>query len=384
MFSFWKKKKEYPDNLDDPKIQQTEEEKQTGLFVNLTNREIITYKLFKEWVKDQNLYYPEFDDWYLIRFCIGKNFKLKKIQQVFETNCERREFYNVSNVLHVNFDVVHEYMPNVLTERFTGINKFGRPIKVQKYHKLCAKSIMQCDLHKWWQWNFRVVEEMTNVVFPYCSKIANKRIDNLVVIIDMGDCDMKPLQTDKQLRRYFEAPTQLGQECYPELMGQLWFVNIPKLFSICWGFLKMFLSERTLDKTKIFGRNQDYQTEMHELLGKENIPDFLGGEIKDWVNHQMPWSKYQSYCIKQKSFYPNNEKPCSDPLKKAQTFNLDQCKEQELNFDQTQDVKLDAEANVDEFNSVGSKEEFKSVGSKEEEFKSVESKEKLDVDESRE
>ena len=321
----WLKKGDEDCQLDDPKMQQTEEEKNTGLFDHLKNKEIITFKLFKIWVEEKNLNDQICDDWFLYRFCVARNFKLEKVQAMFQTNYQKRTFYNVQNCLDPSYEVVRENMPNVLDDKFVGFDKIGRPIKVTRYFKLCAKSIKACDMYQWWQWNFRCVEEMVNVVFPYCSKRAGKRIDQFVLIHDMGDCDMTPLIKDSELRKYCESASQIGQECYPELMGQLWFVNAPAMFTTLWAFAKMFLSAKTLQKTKIFGKKHNFNEELCKELGKENLPDFLGGDIPNFETHEMPWTKFLNHCVEKKTFYPNNENICSDPLVKAQEFDFNRC-----------------------------------------------------------
>jgi len=37
----------------------------------------------------------------------------------------------------------------------------------------------------------------------------------------------------------------------------------------------------------------------------------------------MPWTKFLNHCIEKKTFYPNGEKVCSDPLKKGQNFDFE-------------------------------------------------------------
>jgi len=57
-------------------------------------------------------------------------------------------------------------------------------------------------------------------------------------------------------------------------MGQLWFVNAPRIFSMLWGLLKFFMSAKTLEKTKIFGKNSNYKEELCKEFGTEQLPDF--------------------------------------------------------------------------------------------------------------
>ena len=313
--------------LNDPTLQQTAEEKKTGLFDQLDNREIIIFKMFKIWVKQKDMYNEICDDWYLYRFCVARNFKLDKVQAMFETNYEKNIFYKVSTILEPTYAEVRASMPKSISENLVGIDKLGRPIKVQKYHSWDPKSVKACPLYDWGQYNFRICEQMTNVVFPYCSKLANKRIDKFILIFDLGESDMSPLLKDKELRKYIQIPSEIGQDCYPELVAQLWFINVPTIFSICWMFIKLFMSAKTQEKSRVFGRNQEKKMieAICKELGKENLPEYQGGEVQNWKTHQMPWSKFMNHCEQKKTFYPNKEKKCSDPLSKAENFDFTKC-----------------------------------------------------------
>ncbi len=67
----------------------------------------------------------------------------------------------------------------------------------------------------------------------------------------------------------------MGQDYYPEIMGQMFIVNAPMLFTGVWAVVKGFIDEKTRNKIKICGSK--YQKELLELVDAENLPDFLGG-----------------------------------------------------------------------------------------------------------
>jgi len=158
----------------------------------------------------------------------------------------------------------------------------NRPIKYQKYHKIIKDSILNVDMQEWWKFNFKSTEEMIHVIFPFCSKIANNRIDKCVIIMDFEGVDVSPLLWSRKLREYFELPGKLGQECYPEVLGQLWMVNVPYFFSAVWKFITIFLSKGIQKKIRIFGKG--FQEEICNELGGKNLPVCLGGEIQNLDN----------------------------------------------------------------------------------------------------
>ena len=47
--------------------------------------------------------------------------------------------------------------------------------------------------------------------------------------------------------------SKIGQDYYPEMMGNMYIINAPMLFTGVWAVVKGFLDQRTRDKIKILG-----------------------------------------------------------------------------------------------------------------------------------
>ena len=58
----------------------------------------------------------------------------------------------------------------------------------------------------------------------------------------------------------------------------MFIVNAPFLFSGVWAIIKPWLDKKTRDKISIHGSG--FQKELLQLVDKENLPEFLGGECK--------------------------------------------------------------------------------------------------------
>ena len=91
---------------------------------------------------------------------------------------------------------------------------------------------------------------------------------------------------------------QVGSDYYPEIMGNLFIVNAPMLFSGIWAVVKGFLDEKTRGKIKIVGGN--FLPTLEQFLSIETIPEFLGGQCKcehvpgGCINSNIgPWNDYE-------------------------------------------------------------------------------------------
>ena len=85
----------------------------------------------------------------------------------------------------------------------------------------------------------------------------------------------------------------MGQDYYPEILGHMFIVNAPMLFSGIWAFAKAFLDEKTKKKISIIGSS--YKKTLLEFIDEENLPDFLGGKSDTQMGKTLrrnvgPWN----------------------------------------------------------------------------------------------
>lgn len=113
--------------------------------------------------------------------------------------------------------------------------------------------------------------------------------------MDLKDGSMKILS--KKVYGLIQLASKVGQDYYPEIMGQMFIVNAPMLFTGVWAVVKGFLDERTRQKIKILGGK--YQKELLEIVDPANLPDFLGGTCtcKEFggcmYSNAGPWNDYE-------------------------------------------------------------------------------------------
>merc|ERR1711907_545069 len=72
-----------------------------------------------------------------------------------------------------------------------------------------------------------------------------------------------------QVIDFVKLAFSIGQDYYPEIMGQMFIVNAPMLFSGAWAVIKQFLDEKTRQKIKIIGSS--YQKELLECIDAGNF-----------------------------------------------------------------------------------------------------------------
>ena len=80
----------------------------------------------------------------------------------------------------------------------------------------------------------------------------------------------------KKVYAMIQLASKIGQDYYPEIMGQCFIVNSPMLFTGVWSVVKGFLDEKTRKKISIKGSS--FQHDLLEQVDADNLPDFLGGK----------------------------------------------------------------------------------------------------------
>ena len=67
----------------------------------------------------------------------------------------------------------------------------------------------------------------------------------------------------------------------------------------------------------------NYKKELEALATYDNLPDFLGGNVKSDGTNKLPWSEYSDWVFNQKKFIYNESVNLSDPLAIAKSIEQD-------------------------------------------------------------
>lgn len=161
------------------------------------------------------------------------------------------------------------------TKNINGKAGGGYPIYIQRIGSSNMNDILNAgtledriDTHKFKS------EYLRHVIFPEASKNANKRIDQIFVVVDMKGLNFSHLK--KLQYTFVKTLSQEDQLIYPERLYRLIMVNVPSLFAIVWGICKNWLNEGLKEKFTIVSHNG--LNELLEYIDKKDLPLFLGGE----------------------------------------------------------------------------------------------------------
>ncbi|XP_077540759.1 SEC14-like protein 2 isoform X2 [Haemaphysalis longicornis] len=160
---------------------------------------------------------PSKEDWYLLKWLRARKFKTQDAEKMLREHVAWRKKYSVDSILE-DYDE-----PTVFREYWPG-------------------GLLQCSPD-----------------------------DVPVFISPSGQADLKVVSTLVDAVRMFE-------DNYPEILEELFVINAPSLFPMVWNIIKPLLTQRTIDKIHIFGK-EGWREVFAERWDLDRLPAHWGGRL---------------------------------------------------------------------------------------------------------
>jgi len=153
-------------------------------------------------------------------------------------------------------------------------DKNGRPIYIELISKVNLTELFKfTNEERMTKYYIKEYERLMKYRFPSCSKQAGKIIEQSLTILDMEGVGISIL-TGKT-KEFVKLAADIGQNYYPEMLGQMFLINTSFFFSAVWTIVKAFVDEKTRNKISV--EKSSYQKKLLELVDADNLPTFLGG-----------------------------------------------------------------------------------------------------------
>ena len=226
----------------------------SGWLGDLSEQQISVLTAVRKHLHDRDIYDTRYDDWMLLRFCRVKNFKIPDIISMIDKEIHFREIHNIENTFQYDHHRCNEYTGKYINLGYSGVSKEGMPVCVEILTKLDLKAMVEQTTQKdLIMFVCQKQEILQNIVLPYCTKLAGKRIDQQITIYDLKGLDLKSVIWNKTYREHCMAASDAVLHNYPELTYQTWMINTSFAFSALWVIMKTFLPKSYVKKMRIFG-----------------------------------------------------------------------------------------------------------------------------------
>lgn len=224
---------------------------------------------------------PAHTDYYISRYLVARKWDMKKSVDLFDESMNWRDQNKVDDILETFPDnywykQLLEYWPTSISIDKPHLTKDGCPVMYERIGMVGPK---MCDLipretlFKHHLYNIEIMERYNNDVAE-----KNGFSPGTILIEDLDHLNHSHLYA--KVTGLIQEISASDEAHNPESIRKVYIVNPPTIFGLVWGIMKPFIEERTLQKFS-FGSTKDFALEWDAIIGKENLPKFLGGSM-DW------------------------------------------------------------------------------------------------------
>jgi len=224
--------------------------------------------------------FKEDDDVVIYRFLRGYQFEHEKASAALNAMLQFRKKYNldevrvkVAKMTQKDFPHYTEVMKGYPHNIEHGVDKKGQPVGIERLGltkpALLTKLVSLDELLEYHLYHLEhkalLTAELTErkgVIMRNCK------------IVELGGLGAAHLSSVQGLK-YLKTLLTVGQANYPEMAGNVYFVNAPFLLSALWTIVKPWFQPATLEKIRFLGN--DYKTKLLEEIDADQLPTFLGG-----------------------------------------------------------------------------------------------------------
>jgi hypothetical protein len=148
------------------------------------------------------------------------------------------------------------------------VDKQGRPIYIERIGFIDITEVYKfTNEERLLKYNALSYETLITKIFDACTEFRRKstgepgRIQQTCTILDLKDVS---LTSASKAYNFIKPASAMAQDNYPEILGNMFIINAPLLFTAIWAIIKVWIDEKTKDKIKILGSS--YKKELLQYV----------------------------------------------------------------------------------------------------------------------
>jgi len=249
--------------------------KASGFYSDINQQQYDALQKFKEQIQKENLVddWVVYNDLFLLRLMRARKFDVAKVYEMFTNFLKWRKEAKVDEIEDFDFSEqlkVKEIYPH----GYHKTDKYGRPIYIELISQVNIDDVLtRSNEERMIKYYIKEYERTLRVRLDCCVIKAGKIIEQSCTLICAKGLGITAL-TGK-VKRFMGLASNIGQNYYPEMLGNMYVLNTGFFFSAVWAIAKAFIDEKTVKKIQLLG--SDYINELKKHIDLENLPKILGG-----------------------------------------------------------------------------------------------------------
>ena len=217
-----------------------------------------------------------YDDLFLLRFCRARKFDIKKVHEMFTNYIKWRKDENVDEIENFQFTEQLQ-IKEVYPHGYHKVDKYGRPIYIEILSKLNLDEVLrrsnENNIKKYF---IKEYERTIKYRLNSCTALSGKIIEQSCTLVCLKDWGIS--KVTGKVKNFMNIASTIGQNYYPEMLGNMYILNTGFWFSAIWAIAKTFIDERIAKKISFLGA--DYLIELEKHIDLNNLPKILGGNCE--------------------------------------------------------------------------------------------------------
>jgi hypothetical protein len=209
----------------------------------------------------------------------ARKFDIKKVHEMFTIYMKWRADTGADDIESYDFSE-QQKVKDVYPHSYHKVDKYGRPIYIEIISQCNIDEVLtRSNEDRMMKYYVKEYERTLRYRFDSCGIKAGKIIEQSCTILCAKDLGIS-MMTGK-VKRFMKLASDIGQNYYPEMLGNMYIVNAGFFFSACWSIAKAFLDEKTAKKVTVLG--SDFIKELEKHIDLNDLPKVIGGkcECKD-------------------------------------------------------------------------------------------------------
>lgn len=246
-----------------------------ALFDDLDDEKKRIYEEFKRICTEEKIFDPErHDPVALLRFLKARSFKIDQAKKMWIDTLNWRKANNVDNLVNEFKFTEEEDVKKYYIKFYHKVDNEGRPVYYEYLGSINVKMLYELTTpERMLKNHICEYERLTMEKFPAASIFLKKQITQSCTVLNLKGVHISDFSSVYSL---VKTISRVSQDHYPEILGRMFIINSPLLFTATWTLIKGMLDETTTKKITVHG--SDYLNHLLKFIPAENIPANLGGK----------------------------------------------------------------------------------------------------------
>jgi len=244
-------------------------------------KEIELIEKFRENLLNLDLCDEALSDVNLVRWLRARNHVLKDAETMFR---DYLKWFDEVDLESIFKHEIPEEVSDIFKQPICGLDYDGCPITLLSFGQINLVKLMKEHKELTNLYGIQVLERNSHLVREMMTRQNNDKFIQISTIAD-GEGLCWSHFTSADAIQCIVTHSSTFEAYYPETASKIIVINAPRAFTLLWNIVKPFVSQKTLEKFQIYGKDRvQWQEAIFKLAPKESLPKKYGGILPDDVD----------------------------------------------------------------------------------------------------